>query len=284
VIRAASVLLVALAVLAAGADAASPPVQLRTFRFVDHSRLAHFRDGTSGPRVLVTEVRYPQVGQAPYPLVVFAHGFAVAPHDYGRLLQTWARAGYVVAAPIFPVESPHARGGPSQSDLENEPRDLSFVISRLLGPAGPLRKLVDARKIAIAGQSDGGVAALTTAYDRRYRDRRIKAAIVMSGGPLPGFTTPPPGSPPLLAVQGTQDPLNSPGTTSYYYALMRPPKFLLWLIGAPHREPYSTNDIWAPVVRLATTRFLDHYVRRAPLRPLIPAGTQPGVARVVSER
>jgi predicted dienelactone hydrolase len=284
VIRAGVLLLVAVTMLAAGADAASPPVQLRTFRFVDHARRAQFRDGTSGPRVLVTEVRYPQVGHAPFPLIVFAHGFAVTPHDYVRLLETWARAGYVVAAPIFPVESPGARGGPSQSDLDNEPRDLSFVISRLLGPAGPLRKLVDARKIAIAGQSDGGVAALTTAYDRRYRDPRIKAAIVMSGGPLPGFTTHPPGSPPLLAVQGTLDPFNSPGTTSYYYGLMRPPKFLLWLLGAPHREPYSTNDRWAPVVRLATTRFLDHYLRGAPLRPLIPAGTKPGVARVVSDR
>jgi fermentation-respiration switch protein FrsA (DUF1100 family) len=285
VIRFAVSLLVAVTTLAAAeAGAASPPVQLRTFRFVDHSRQAHYGDGTSGPRVLVTEVRFPRAGHAPYPLIVFAHGFAVTPHDYARLLETWARAGYVVAAPIFPVESPRARGGPSQSDLGNEPGDLSFVISRLLGPAGPLRTLVDARQIAIAGQSDGGVAALATAYDRRYRDRRIKAAIVMSGAALPGFTTPPTGSPPLLAVQGTQDPFNSPSTTSYYYGLVRRPKFLLWLLGAPHREPYSTNDRWAPVVRLATTRFLDHYLRGAPLRPLIPAGTAPGVARVVSER
>lgn len=282
-IRAGVLLLVAVTIVAAVADAASPPVQLRTFRFVDHSRRAQFGDGSSGPRVLLTEVRYPSGERAPFPLVVFAHGFAVTPHDYAGLLETWARAGYVVAAPIFPVESPDARGGPSQSDLGNEPRDLSFVISRLLGPSGPLRKLVDARKVAIAGQSDGGVVALTTAYDRRYRDPRVKVAIVMSGGPLPGFTTPPPGSPPLLAIQGTRDPFNPPGTTSYYYRLMRPPKFLLWLLGAPHREPYSSDDRWAPVVRLATTRFLDHYLRGAPLRPLIPRSTRPGVARVVSE-
>ena len=101
---------------------------------------------------------------------------------------------------------------------------------------------------------------------------------------MPGFTPPAPGSPALLAVQGTQDPFNSPGTTSYYFGLMHRPKILLWLLGAPHREPYSTNDRWAPVVRLATTRFLDHYLRGAPLRPLIPAGTPAGVARVVSER
>jgi predicted dienelactone hydrolase len=282
VIRSGVLVLLAVVMLAAGTDAASPPVQLHTYRFVDYSRRAQFRDGTSGPRVLVTEVRYPRDGHPPYPLVVFAHGFAVTPHDYVRLLETWARAGYVVAAPIFPVESPSARGGPSQSDLNNEPRDLSFVISRLLAPTSPLQKLVYAQRIAIAGQSDGGVAALATAYDRRYRDRRIKAAIIMSGAALPGFTAPPRGSPPLLAVQGTGDPFNSPSTTSYYFGLIRRPKFLLWLIGAPHREPYSTNDRWAPVVRLATTRFLDHFLRGAPLRPLIPAGT--GVARVVSER
>lgn len=283
--RAAFLVCVALTVGAsavAATGASSPSVHVRTLRFVDASRLAHFRNGTSGPRVLATEVRYPEGGHGPLPLVVFAHGFIETPDNYARLLNTWAAAGYVVAAPSFPVERPAAPGGPDRSDLVNEPADLSFVISRLIAPGSPVRTLIDSRKIAVAGQSDGAVAALSVAYDRRFRDRRIDAAIIMSGAAMAGFARPPAGSPPLLAVQGTQDPFNSPATTTYYFDLSRRPKFLLSLLGAKHLEPYTTNDRWAPVVRAATTRFLDHYLRGAPLRPLVTAGTRPGIARITS--
>jgi dienelactone hydrolase len=282
----AAVLLLGAALSWVGAAAAASPaqrVQLRVFRFVDHSRRAEFRNGTSGPRVLMTEVRYPTRGHGPFPLIVFAHGFIETPDVYARLLDAWVEAGYVVAAPVFPVESPNAPGGPSESDLANEPGDLSFVISQLTAPANPLRRLINSRKIAIAGQSDGAEAALSVAYDSRYRDRRIDAAIVMSGGAFPGFSQPPPGSPPLLAVQGTNDPLNSPSTTTAYYSLMQRPKFLLWLVGAAHLEPYTTTDRWAGVVDRATTAFLGHYLDGAPLRPLIDAGTLAGVARITSD-
>ena len=273
-------------VLIGGADkgAAHPPaVKLRVLRFVDATRRAHFRNGTSGPRVLVTSVRYPSTGRAPFPLVVFAHGFMETPSVYARQLDTWARAGYVVAAPIFPVERLGAPGGSDESDLGNEPGDLSFVISRLTAAASPLRAPIDPTRIAVAGQSDGAEAALSAAYDSRYRDRRIKAALVMSGAAFPGFTGPPAGAPPLLAVQGTSDPFNAPATTSNYFRLMRRPKFLLWLVGAAHLEPYTTNDRWAAVVRDTTTAFLNRYLRGARLRPLVTAGTKSGVTHVDAE-
>ena len=283
----AAVLLLVIATVSASATAtpkAKPPtVQLRMLRFVDRSRPAHFSNGRSGPRVLVTEVRYPRRGHGPFPLVIFAHGFIESPDDYRRLLDSWAAAGYLVAAPAFPIESPGAPGGPSRDDLNNEPGDIGYLIRRLTASASPVRTLVDSQRIAVAGQSDGGIAALTVAYDRRFRDRRIDAAIVLSGAALSGFTKPPSGSPPLLAVQGTQDAFNPPSTTSYYFELMRRPKFLLWLRGAPHLEAYTTNNRWAPIVRLATTRFLDHYLKAAPLRRLINTGTPPGIAQVVSE-
>jgi len=281
-----AVMLLVAAVACAGASAAAgarPQVRLRVLRFVDTSRRAHFRDGTSGPRVLVTEVRYPSNGPGPFPLIVFAHGFTEVPDAYTRLLDTWVRAGYVVAAPIFPVESAHAPGGPSESDLVNEPRDISFVITRLTAATDPLHSLIDARRIAVAGQSDGAEAALSVAYDSRYRDRRIDAGIVMSGAAFPGFAPPPPGAPPLLAVQGTSDPINEPAETTSYFQLMRRPKFLLWLVGAVHLPPYTTDDRWARVVDAATVAFLGHALGGAPLAPLIDAGTQAGVARIVSD-
>jgi dienelactone hydrolase len=283
--RAALALAVAAAACATAlpAPGAAPPFRLRVLRLVDHSRRATFRDGASGPRVLVTSVRVPTRGRPPYPLVVFAHGFALTPAVYAPLLDKWASAGYVVAAPAFPVESAGAPGGPDQSDLVNEPGDLSFVLSRLTAPAGPLRGLVDPRRIALAGQSDGGIAALEAAYDPRYLDRRVDVAMVLSGATFSGFPGPPPHAPPLLAVQGTADPLNAPDTTAAYFRLMRRPKFLLWLLGATHKPPYTTRDAWAGVVDRATVAFLDHYLRGAPLRPLLAAGTRPGLARIVSD-
>ena len=261
---------------------AGRPVQLRVLRLVDESRRAHFRNGTTTARDLTTYVRYPSQGTGPFPLIVFAHGFSLTPARYTALLNTWARAGYVVAAPVFPVESTNAPGGPDQSDLGNEPRDISFVISRLTAARSPVAALIDLSKIAVAGQSDGGIAALSVAYDRRFADRRIKAALVLSGAAPSGFRPLRVGTLPLLAVQGTLDPFNAPATTAGYYRLLRRPKFLLWLLGAGHLPPYTTNDRWAAVVDRATTAFLDHYLRGAPLRPLIAPGTKHGVAHIVS--
>ncbi len=266
----------------AGRAAGPPSVQLRVLRFVDRTRQAHFQDGTSGPRVLVTYVRYPIRGRRPFPLIVFAHGFAVTPAIYARLLDTWARAGYLVAAPVFPVENANAPGGPSQNDLENEPGDISLVITRLTAPTSPLSKLVDPRRIAVAGQSDGAEAALSTAYDRRFRDPRINAAIILSGAALPGFTPPTHGTPPLLAVQGTSDPLNQPNETTDYFRQLHRPKFLLWLLNATHLPPYTTTDRWSTIVERTTTTFLNHYLQGAPLHPLIAAGSRTGISRIVS--
>jgi dienelactone hydrolase len=279
----------ALALVAAASTPAAlgsnsePAFHLRMLRLVDHSRRAYFRNGTSGPRVLVTYVRIPTRGHPPYPLVVFGHGFALTPHVYAHLLDTWARAGYVVAAPVFPIENMNAPGGPDERDLVNQPGDMSFVVSRLTAQTSPLRGLVDPERIALAGQSDGAETAFAAAYDRRYLDPRVDAAVILSGAAFPGFTGPA-RSPPLLAVQGTNDPINSPGTTAAYYRLVHRPKFLVWLVGATHLPPYTTRDRWAPVVDRATTAFLDHYLRGQPLRPLLAGGGRRDDARIVSDR
>jgi fermentation-respiration switch protein FrsA (DUF1100 family) len=254
---------------------------MSVLRLVDTSRRAHFTDGTSAPRVLVTYVRYPTRGRPPFPLVVFAHGFALTPQTYARLLDVWARGGFVVAAPAFPVERAGAPGGPSQSDLLNEPADMSFVLSRLLG-SSRWRRLIDPHEIAFAGQSDGAVAALAAAYDPRFADPRVEAAVLLSGAAPAGFTSPVRRSPPLLAVQGTSDPIDPPGATTAYYARMRRPKFLLWLLGASHLPPYTTTDRWAGVVDRATIAFLDHALLGAPLGPLITAGSRGGLSRITA--
>jgi dienelactone hydrolase len=267
---------------AARTSKVEPAFRLRVLRLVDRSRRAHFRNGTSQVRTLVTYVRVPTRGDAPYPLVVFGHGFTTTPRVYAGLLDTWAAAGYVVAAPVFPVENADAPGGPDESDLVNQPGDMSFVVSQLTAPTSPLRGVVDPERIAFAGQSDGAETALAATYDRRYLDRRVDAAVILSGAALPGFARPA-RSPPLLAVQGTRDPINSPSTTAAYFRLMHRPKFLLWLLGATHLPPYTTRDRWATVVDRATLAFLDHYLRGTPLPPLLARGGRHDDARIVSD-
>jgi len=270
----------------AAASAHVGSVRIRVFEFVDRSRTIRLPGGRTVPRPLETVVRYPSKGGR-YPLIVFGHGFALTPATYAPLLQAWATAGYVVAAPVFPLGNANAPGGPTEADLVNQPRDMSFVITSLLTldrrPGGVLAGKIDPSRIAVAGHSDGAVTALATAYDSRYRDRRVRAAMVLSGAMLAGMDGFPLRGPPLLAMQGTADPINAPATTATYFGLARRPKFLVWLLGASHRPPYTYQQPELGIVERVTIAFLDHYFRDRPLSALLAAARRPGLAQVVAD-
>jgi dienelactone hydrolase len=284
-------------------------VGLRVVRMVDTSRTITLPNGTSEPRPLVTEIFYPALGvpgpaggvattnaaaaqaDGPFPLVVFGHGFAVTPQLYAPLLRAWARAGYVVAAPVFPLENADAPDGPDESDLVNQPADMRFVITHMLSlsqtSSGPLARMIDPAEIAVSGQSDGGDTALAVAYDGPYRDPRVDAAIILSGAEipaLPSFTFPQ-GGPPLLATQGTADTINPPSATEAFFTATQRPKYLLRLIGAEHLPPYSTEQPQLTIVEQVTIAFLDHYLEHVPsaLRRLESAGNVPGTATLLAE-
>ena len=280
------VLVIVLALAALHVPAALGGVHV--FRFVDHTRLARFRTGAVEARTLVTYVRLPTHGRPPYPLIVFGHGYSVTPGLYAPLLAAWARAGFVVAAPLFPVENAHAPGGPDERDLVNQPADMRFVITRLLGeaarPTSPLCRRIDARRIAVAGQSDGGETAFAVAYERSYLDPRIRACIVLSGAELPGEPVlRGPRAAALLAVQGTADRINPPVLSHELFRDAARPRFLLELLGAGHLPPYSTNRAELSVVERVTTAFLNAYLRRGTVRNLVRTGERPRRVRFVAD-
>jgi dienelactone hydrolase len=280
------------AAIGSGAGTESSPshygIAERVMTFVDHSRVIRIPGRRPQARRIVTVVRYPVGAPGPFGLVVFGHGFAVTPAYYFRLLRSWARAGYVVAAPVFPLGNAHAPGGPDEADIVNQPRDMSFVITRLLNASaasrGPLAGLIDPHRIAVSGQSDGAETAVAVAYSSLYRDPRVRAAISLSGAELPGGTYFQPGSPPLLAVQGTADHINRPRNSYALFAAAPRPKYLLRLIGAGHLPPYTYQQPQLSIVERVTLAFLARYLKddsRA-ARTMRAAGDVAGTAELVA--
>jgi dienelactone hydrolase len=278
----------------------------RVITLVDSSRTVRLPGEGRRPRTLVTVVRYPTTGppsqvdvrNAPpdraagrFPLVVFGHGFAVTPATYTALLRAWATAGFVVAAPVFPLENANAPGGPDESDLFNQPADMTFVITRLLAantdPRALLFGSIAPQEVAVSGQSDGGETALAVAYDRFYLDPRVRAAVILSGAEIPGpasalsFSV---NGPPLLATQGTADVVNLPRNTYRFFAVAHRPKYLLTLLGAPHLPPYTTEQPQLGIVERVSIAFLDRYLKSEDdgIAKMRSAGNQAGVAALTA--
>jgi len=231
-------------------------------------------------RTLVTTIFYPATGapggsaktdapadraDGPYPFIVFAHGFGSTGEEYHGLLERWVAAGFVVAAPLFPLTNGHAAGGPDASDYQNQPGDVSFVITSMLqvsARSGPLSGLVDPNRIGAAGHSLGGITTLGLAANTCCHDARVKAAIVFSGD----SETFPHGrfdysqAPPLMFVHGDADALVPYESSVDAFNQARGPKGLVTVIGGGHGSTVDpTAHAFASIVR-ATTDFFDAYV------------------------
>ena len=234
----------------------SMPVSTTTITFVDTTRSTPPWNGmpANASRTLVTSIWYPnepgsskQSGRGPYPLIVFAHGLGGSPGDYRALLSAWAAAGYVVAAPLFPLSSSQTPGGPDGGDIGNQPADMSFVIGQMLkassSPGGPLSGLVDPNAIGAAGHSNGAITTLGLVANTCCRDTRVKAAVVMAG------TTEGLGrgrydlaeAPPLLVVSDLHDGLVPYGDAVAVFNQARGPKALLALSWDSRSDPTGST-------------------------------------------
>jgi dienelactone hydrolase len=268
---------------------AVPTVATKWLRVVDTRRwtvsnghvLAH-------SRTLWTLVLRPSSSGA-HPLVVFCHGFDITPYAYLHLLRHWAAAGFVVAAPYFPLTRSGAGRWLDENDVVNQPRDVSVVITavtRALGTA------VDARHVVVAGHSDGGSTAFAVGFKRRQADPRVTAIMAFSAdrwGSASQF-----GAParrlPLLLVQSDHDEFNPVASAAVVWAIAHRPKLYLHLHGARHLPPFALPCRWRPIVEAVTTDFLRAWtaptatVRTQELRAADVAGTRSGLARVTDKR
>ncbi len=228
-----------------------------------------------GERFLITVINYPaatgssasQLASGPFPLLMFAPGFLQCTGTYAHLLHAWASAGYVVASVNFPRTS--CRAGPAayEPDLVNQPADVSYVLGRLLAlnaePGDFFSGRLDPRRVAAAGQSDGGDTVAALAASTCCRDHQLKAVAVLSGAewpPMPGtyFTG---GTPPMLFVQGSADTINPPWASLQLYRADRAgPRYYLDLLGASHMVPYSGDNLVERLVARITLAFFARYV------------------------
>jgi dienelactone hydrolase len=233
-------------------------VQTSSVRFFDPSRTTPARGtvpATQG-RVLVTDLFLPIGASGPRPLVVFAHGWNSDPGVYASLLEDWAAAGFVVAAPVFP-ESTDLYPGSPVSDYTDQALDISFVITSLLqDPALP----VDPTRIAVTGHSDGGTDVALLALDPAYADARVRAYICMSGE-LPSGMAPyniAPTQAALLVAVGSDDEYGLyPRSTQVFQSASAAAKAMLVEPGGDHLGSFLGATPAAAAMRDAETQFLE---------------------------
>ena len=61
-------------------------------------------------------------------------------------------------------------------------------------------------------------------------------------------------------MQGSADIFNPPSFAQHLFREAPAPKYLLWMPGADHLEPFVGSDPLEAIVRAISTEFLDRYV------------------------
>jgi len=146
----------------------------------------------SGSRELKGRIWLPADREgAPYPLVIYSHGYMSQYKEGDYLLDFLASHGYVAVSVDFPLSAGSAPGGATVADIANQAGDISFLIDQMLArskqPDNMLHGTVDAERIAAAGLSLGGLTTELVGLDPKLRDPRVRAAISMAG-PTEFFT------------------------------------------------------------------------------------------------
>jgi predicted dienelactone hydrolase len=176
---------------------------------------------------------------APYPLVLFVHGSFSSRVTSKFLLESIARAGYVVAAADFPLTATSTAGGSSDLHVADQRDDLEFLanqIGAMVTGGGDWAGAVDATRYVVAGHSTGGAVALVALYAPDRHDARVAGGIAMASDACffgdSFFRT---RELPLLVLAGSDDHLVPAETnTARAYALAGAPKVSAEFVGGKH--------------------------------------------------
>ncbi len=214
--------------------------------FVDTTRPTEAGAATPAhpERTLETWLFQPE-GTGPFPLIVFSHGLSGHPDKFTKLLTAWAKAGFLVAAPAFPLTNDKVPSSSSNwTGLAQQPADVSFVITKMLAanddPADALHDRIRPDRIGAGGLSLGGATTYGVTFNDCCRDDRIKAAEVLSGAQLAvGGENHLDGHVPLLIMHGDAD-LSLPYAMEVDgYAKATGPVWFVTLLGGSHAPPFE---------------------------------------------
>jgi pimeloyl-ACP methyl ester carboxylesterase len=234
------------------APPAASPVHYEVVPLVDSSRPTTTGGRViSGVRSLPTSVWRPTT-PGPHPLVVFAHGYRLGPQSYSRFCSTLAAAGYVVAAPSFPLADASRGDGLDRADIPNEATDVSFVISSLLGDA--LASSITPGEVAVVGHSDGADVTLMDGYQQGKADPRVRSVVAIAPDAMTGTIVS--SSAPLLLVQGDHDSVVPYSNSQQVFAQVQAHRYYLTLVGGDHLPPIAGGTQWTPVLDSAVASYL----------------------------
>lgn len=236
------------------------PVGPRLVQLEDSSRPVVTRGRTvAATRQLPTLVWMPP-GTGPHPLVVFAHGYSVGALTYARFCASIAAAGYVVAAPSFPLADAGRGLGLDRGDLGNEATDVSFVITALR--SGSLASAIGDGPVGVVGHSDGADVALEVGYQVGLADRSVGAVVAIAPDAFDAALAPTP-RPPLLLMHGDRDSVVPHSEAVQVFGVIAAPRTFVTLVGADHLPPVAESTKWTTVVDSSTIAFLDATLRSA---------------------
>lgn len=193
------------------------------------------------------------VAEGSHALILFSHGFRGAADQTIFLMEAFARAGYIVAAPYHgdamavrrgPRERPGFADAASWTEAKFMDRreDVQHLLDHLLRMNGDASSFLAGRinpsAVGGAGHSLGGytMLGLAGAWDS-WRDERIRAVLVMSpyaqpflkAGELAQVSIP------IMLQGGTRDVAITPFLTPIYRKL-ETEKYFLVLLDATHFE------------------------------------------------
>lgn len=240
-------------------------------------------------RTLPTVVYEPDAAGS-FPLIVFSHGLGGSTAKYTKLFSAWATAGFIVAAPLFPLTNDtNPEYNKNWADLAHQPGDVRFVIDELLtrndNAASPLHDRILPDRIGAGGHSLGGATTYGLVYHDCCRDGRIKAAMVLSGGrfPLAGGDYVMDRPIPLLIMHGETDLAMPYKLSVEAFAAVKGPAWFATLDDFTHAPPYEdTPSRFDALVEKTTTDFwLGTLGGDAAALALVTAdATAPGLSRV----
>jgi dienelactone hydrolase len=249
------------------------PVATNLFAFTDYSRgVAGYGDWPGlWWRDIPAQVWWPTDSKGPFPMVVFSHGYGVTPDWYAPLLERIASAGYVVAAPVYPLLSGWPAGPSDTVGWDDLAPDTQFITSQMLDLSASghyiFGGMIDPNRIAAVGHSDGAVVAFNDVFTPGKLDPRVRAAVVLNAD-LQYYGGYQPNGRPILDVFSDQDAYNPYfDAVTWARGALEEPRTFLTLWNASHEGPaMDPADPHFDVLSYVTIAFLDAHLKGHPER------------------